>query len=844
MSCTVKNWLFLLAAVMCQSWHGCPAPAAVVDQSWTIYAGRSDLVRTAARDLRDLLGSECGIRLAGPAPLESGADVEHGIIIGTIDDNEAIAVANRANPFRVDPGQPEGYHLQVREGRVYVVGSTPKGAMNGAFRLLDRITARGLDVGTLDEARAPVFRHRVGGHRMNQAPPPDWSEEQQARYYARHYFNVVWGEKHGPPMSLEARQKYGLGLMVEIRLPPQFERSHDWMNGAEFASAVYYHKGSEGRRVLDPFDPVGRAMYLKAYRELLEKNPDTKILYALFGDYSVIPSPASRRVSDGQAYSHTRVETMQQVMGILREAIEGGPANDAVAVAWLWHGFFGEPPQTEQQFMTWLRDNGYGMLYNEAGNNDNWLIKRDNFAETALRIGDAGRVFWGDNYYPLVSIGGACESVNPVIAMPLPMVAAHKTKRLLDARVNNVVFWWGSAEGWTYSANNEVFARAVWEPEALNDVDALLNEVAARDFGKDLAGEIVNYWKSFDQALVTDGPLYQPVDKQPPPDQDGLHINDWYQRMGIFTETVFSQAFAKPLTPESLADHEPAKKGTYWGTHDKTLANYAHVLRGLDSAQAKLRSILSRPMGDQAKRRTEQMYRWSELYRTLLRSQNNYLRALRAVHGRADDPVKPEQVKQRLSPVIKDELANVDEMIAVLEQLPANTNIRQPHEGVVSNRGSTAQEIASLRDKATAMKFAEIGLPNVARGATATASSEKTEGGTHFAAAGAVDGDMATRWASTFRDQEWLSVDLGQVRQIEFIRIHWKNAYPAEFELQVSDEATPTGWRSIHRAGDAGGGVTVIPLSQPVPARHVRFYGLKQATAWGYSVQEFEVFGK
>ena len=49
-----------------------------------------------------------------------------------------------------------------------------------------------------------------------------------------------------------------------------------------------------------------------------------------------------------------------------------------------------------------------------------------------------------------------------------------------------------------------------------------------------------------------------------------------------------------PVTPESLADHDAARKGTYWGTHDKTLANYAHVLEGLGAARQKLKAILDK----------------------------------------------------------------------------------------------------------------------------------------------------------------------------------------------------------------------------------------------------------
>lgn len=812
-----------------------------IDAGWRVVAGEDPLVQTAAKDLQALLAEEHGIAVAPSAAVPADA-TGRMLIIGTPGDNALIARAHAEKPFKIDPAEPEAYHLALRNGSVYVVGAAAKGAMNGAFRLLDRGT---LDVAGLDESAAPVFRHRAGGHKVNQSPPADWTDMDQARFMARHYLNIVWGEKHGPPMPLEARQAYGLRLMVEMKFPPFLGNSRDYMDDPKYASAVYYHKGDEGRRVLDPFDDVGRQVYLDSYAELLKTNPDTAILYALFGDYSVIPSPDSRRASDGKTYAHTRIETMQQVMGIMREALAAAGIDDAVAVAWLWHGFFGEPKGAEQEFMAWLRDNGYGILYNEAGNNDNWLIKRDNFAEAALRKGDDGKVEWGENYYPLVSVGGACESVNPVIAMPLPFVAAHKLNRMVDAGVKNAVLWWGSAEGWAYSPNLEVLARVIWEPQAAARPDELLREIAARDFGEEFAAEMVDYWQTFDRALVTDGALYRGVDDQAPPDEDGLHINDWYQRMGIFTETVFSQEFARPLTRESLAGHKSAGQGTYWGTHAKTLANYAHVLEGLGAAQAKLKALIDADqMAPAAQERARQTYRWAELYRTLLTSQHNYLRALRAVHGRKDEPVELQEIDARLKPVIADELANIDQMIAVLQQLPANANIRQPHEGAVSDRGSTAQEIASLREKAAAMKFAGTDRRNVALDRPATASSVKTEDGQTFEASFATDGDRSTRWASIFRDEEWLAVDLGETRSIEVVRIAWKNAYPSDYEIQVAQEASPEQWRTVHHTTSGGGGESLITLDEPVPARHVRMKANKQATAWGYSIEEFEVFGE
>ncbi len=849
------NLVWLLAIGVLLTGSSAIAQDGVLANGWRISPGSDPLEQRAAADLQMLLRDEqdISLELVGADATGPGR-----IIIGTPADHPAITAAHQANPFRHESLAPEGYHMQFRDGSLYIVGATPKGAMNGTFRLLDHVADRGsLDVSKYDEAIRPAFRHRVGGDLINQHPPREFTELDRARAHARHYVNVVWGEKHGPSLSYEARKAYGLGLMVEVKYPPEINGSRDYLSLPEYASASYYHKGTEGRRVLDPFDPVGKEVYLRAYRDLLEQNPDVTIFYGLFGDYSVIPGPDSRRVSDGKPYEHSRLDSMKQIMRIMGEAAAG---RDITCVGWLWHGFFGMPPESEQQFMEWCRDNGFGTLYNEAGNADNWLIKRDNFNKIALMQNEQGKSLWGENYYPLVSVGGACESINPVIALPLPAVAAHKMKRLADAGVNNVVLWWGSVEGWVYNANLEVFSRMVWEPNRFQDgkdslnpqsPDPLMADIARAGFG-DAAGKILEYWRDFDRALVTEGPLYRGVDDQAPPDQDGLHINDWWQRMGIFTETVFSQAFAQPLTREALANHQQAKKGTYWGTHEKSLENYRVVTSRLTDAQEKLYELLA--SGTLSRKATENatgMYLWSELYRTLLTSQYNYFRALRAVHGRNGQPPTPEQSQQMLDAVVADELANIDQMIAVLKLLPENANIRQPHLGVKLDKGSTAEEITLLRDKAAAMRMTGAiakDAVNLALNKPARASSEKSEGGQTFPAAAATDGNMETRWASIFRDREWLAVDLGEEQEIVYVRIFWQTAYPSDFEIQVSSaDQMPegeVGWQTVHHAKSGNAEMSVIALEQPVRARHVRLKTNKQATAWGYSVREFELFGR
>lgn len=158
--------------------------------------------------------------------------------------------------------------------------------MNGTFRLEERIAGFGLQLTGLDDAGTPAFNNRAGGDKQAQAPPPDWTEDQQASYYAHNYLNIVWGEKYGPDLSDRVLRKWGLKIALEVRLPPVGD---DWLKDPANASAVQTRKTWAGdKSVVDPTAPAGRKAYQLAFADALRKHPQTGILYTLYGDYSYV----------------------------------------------------------------------------------------------------------------------------------------------------------------------------------------------------------------------------------------------------------------------------------------------------------------------------------------------------------------------------------------------------------------------------------------------------------------------------------------------------------------------------------------------------------------------------
>jgi hypothetical protein len=107
-----------------------------------------------------------------------------------------------------------------------------------------------------------------------------------------------------------------------------------------------------------------------------------------------------------------------------------------------------------------------------------------------------------------------------------------------------------------------------------------------------------------------------------------------------------------------------------------------------------------------------------------------------------------------------------------------------------------------------------------------------------LSADGAVDGDDKTRWASAFRDSQWLMVDLGSAVPLSKVRLNWEAAYAKDYELQISTDGTT--WTTVRRVKDGEGGIEEQEVSQT--ARYVRVLGLRRATPYGISLYELQVF--
>lgn len=140
---------------------------------------------------------------------------------------------------------------------------------------------------------------------------------------------------------------------------------------------------------------------------------------------------------------------------------------------------------------------------------------------------------------------------------------------------------------------------------------------------------------------------------------------------------------------------------------------------------------------------------------------------------------------------------------------------------------------------------------NVALGKTASSSSNETA---ELTADKAFDGDVSTkasRWSSnTGNAPHWLSVDLGEQRDVKTVRIFWETRKATAYEIQISDNGQD--WTPVKTMKDRPASTTdTITLDETVQARYVRLY-ISAMTAedpdggvtWNtISVYEMEVYG-
>ena len=105
----------------------------------------------------------------------------------------------------------------------------------------------------------------------------------------------------------------------------------------------------------------------------------------------------------------------------------------------------------------------------------------------------------------------------------------------------------------------------------------------------------------------------------------------------------------------------------------------------------------------------------------------------------------------------------------------------------------------------------------------------------------AFDGKADTRWASNFRDNEWIEGYFDHPVRIQKIEIAWETARAADFTVYLADRRT--NWVEMGRRTDAVGTLDTLTFADPALTTALRIECKRRATAWGNSIFEVAVEG-
>ena len=138
-------------------------------------------------------------------------------------------------------------------------------------------------------------------------------------------------------------------------------------------------------------------------------------------------------------------------------------------------------------------------------------------------------------------------------------------------------------------------------------------------------------------------------------------------------------------------------------------------------------------------------------------------------------------------------------------------------------------------------------LENIALNKTATASSVYNN---VYTANRAIDGSFEnnggndqSRWVSNRNsNDEYIQIDLEANYDLTDVKLYWEGNGAKKYQILVSEDGKT--WQKVYLEENGQPGIANIPFNETVTARYVKMLGIECASKYGYSLWEFEVYGK
>jgi beta-glucosidase len=149
---------------------------------------------------------------------------------------------------------------------------------------------------------------------------------------------------------------------------------------------------------------------------------------------------------------------------------------------------------------------------------------------------------------------------------------------------------------------------------------------------------------------------------------------------------------------------------------------------------------------------------------------------------------------------------------------------------------------ASSRDIRLTGSFTVNSIPSSDRANAALLQSVTVSSvmSTNTPGSAATDGDPTTSWTSLASDPQWITVDLGIIKDLSRVRLLWGTNYATSYQIEIS--TNDTSWTTVYTTTSGSGGTQDILVSGR--GRYIQIYGTQRAGAGGYSLSEFDVFAQ
>ncbi|MEV5322128.1 beta-N-acetylglucosaminidase domain-containing protein [Streptomyces sp. NPDC052687] len=201
--------------------------------------------------------------------------------------------------------------------------------------------------------------------------------------------------------------------------------------------------------------------------------------------------------------------------------------------------------------------------------------------------------------------------------------------------------------------------------------------------------------------------------------------------------------------------------------------------------------------------------------------------------------LRPQEVRGRLTVEAPEEIG-VHAPRGVLA-LPRGTDVEVPLDlRIPRDAPARAYDVTlafgGVTRTVTVRAVPPTGGPDLARAGTARSSGDETP---DFPASAANDGDPATRWSSPVDDGAWWQVELAGPVRLGRVVLHWQDAHPSAYRVQVSPDGRR--WRTAVTVRDGRGGREELRMDER-DVRFVRVQGDRRATEYGYSLWSVEAY--